>query len=46
MPKKSRSFYNVFYIYLTPCIPLSYQGEGEEKERGATAPLGRLLPFG
>ena len=26
-------------IYLTPCIPLSFEGEGEEKERGADVPL-------
>jgi len=29
-----------FFIYLTPSVPLSYQGEGEEKGRGAPAPLG------
>jgi len=27
------------FIYLTPFIPLSYQGEGEEIKRGAIAPL-------
>ena len=27
------------FIYLTPCVPLSFKGEGEEKERGAKAPL-------
>ena len=26
-------------VYLTPLIPLSFKGEGEEKERGAKAPL-------
>jgi len=29
----------VVFIYLTPCVPLSYQGEGEKIERGADAPL-------
>jgi len=28
------------YIYLTPCIPLSFEGEGADKiKRGANAPL-------
>jgi hypothetical protein len=26
-------------IYLSPCVPLSVYREGEEKERGAGAPL-------
>jgi len=25
-----------FSIYLTPCVPLSFEGEGEEIERGAS----------
>ena len=29
----------VIYIYLTPCIPLSYQGEGEEFCEEGLAPL-------
>ena len=29
------------FIYLTPCIPLSFKGEGEENRRGASAPLKR-----
>jgi hypothetical protein len=30
---------NPFIIYLTPCVPLSYQGEGEEIRRESVAPL-------
>jgi hypothetical protein len=33
------------YIYLTPCVPLSYQGEGEEFCEGVGAPLRWLLPL-
>jgi hypothetical protein len=33
----SRGF--LFFIYLTPSVPLSFKGEGEEKERGAETPL-------
>jgi len=29
-------------LNLTPFVPLSFKGEGEEKERGASAPLGHL----
>ena len=28
-----------FFIYLTPSVPLSFEGEGEEKGRGAITPL-------
>ncbi len=31
------------FIYPIPCIPFPFKGEGEDKERGATAPLKR--PF-
>jgi len=27
------------FIYLTPLVPLSFKGEGEDGERGALAPL-------
>jgi hypothetical protein len=26
-------------FYLTPCVPLSFKGEGEKKKRGAKQPL-------
>jgi len=40
----NRSFFTKLTKYtLTPCIPLSLKGEGEEIERGANAPLRR--PF-
>jgi hypothetical protein len=29
-PNENKTFiFQVIYIYLTPCVPLSYQGEGE-----------------
>jgi len=28
-----------YFIYLTPCVPLSFKGEGEDGGRGAIAPL-------
>jgi len=31
------------FIYLTPCIPLSFEGEGEETLRGAKPLLDTLL---
>jgi hypothetical protein len=30
-------------IYLTPFIPLSFEGEGEIRKGGATAPLGHPI---
>ena len=38
---EGRSNLSHYFIYLTPCIPLSLIGEGEEKERGAFVPLRR-----
>jgi hypothetical protein len=35
------------FIYLTPCVPLSFEGEGEDNRRGANTPLKRpvrLIP--
>jgi len=29
----------MIFIYLTPCVPLSFKGEGEEMKRGAYTPL-------
>jgi hypothetical protein len=31
--------FRVFFIYLTPFIPLSFKGEGEEKKKRGFAPL-------
>jgi hypothetical protein len=31
------------FINLTPCVPLSFEGEGEEIKRGAKAPLKLLF---
>ncbi len=30
------------FINPIPCIPFPFEGEGEDRERGATAPLRRL----
>jgi hypothetical protein len=29
----------IIFINLTPLIPLSFKGEGEDRKRGANAPL-------
>jgi len=33
----------IFFIYLTPLIPLSFKGEGGSKERGASPLLDTLV---
>ena len=31
------------FIYLTPCVPLSFKGEGEDIKKRGFAPLRHLL---
>jgi hypothetical protein len=35
----------VVFIYLTPFIPLSFKGEGEEKKKRGFAPLKLSIPL-
>jgi len=41
---KADNIYQDYIINLTPFIPLSFEGEGEEIQRG-TLPLSYLLPL-
>jgi len=43
--KQLRLWYYLI-IYLTPCIPLSFKGEGEDIKRGASAPLKHSRKWG